>query len=149
MRRPKNTESDVLQPSATTDDTPPDDVISAPVDETADTAPPVDETAETAPRVIEVVPPFEPVPLSTAHVRIGGNPGVRVQQTGLTQQKRVTGANDEAGAADHRPVPLAVLEQVKALFDRPPPPPESSQQEIRLALFEQVRALRDLLDPWL
>lgn len=142
-RKPTEIEppSDV-QPSATLDDT--DPLIEASDKLEAAGLLPSDDTASTAPAVIAVVPPLEPPPASVLeHHRIGGNPGVRVTQQGLTQHVRVTG-NTDAGVADHRPVPLAVLAQVKELLEAHGP---LSLETAPAA--ETLRAVRDLLAPWL
>lgn len=72
-------------------------------------------------------------------VRIGGQAGVRVTQLGgVVAVKRVTSVNDEA---DHVAVPRAVLAEVRALIDGPHLPPA--------AATDALRAVRDLLAPWL
>lgn len=120
---------------------------SAPLDDTQPVAPPADDTPaviEAAPGVLLEGPPTEVIPEQVVpeQVRIGGSPGVRVVQGGLTQHVRITG-NTDAGVADHKPVPLAVLEQVKELLEGRPLALEDS------VAAETLRAVRELLGPWL
>jgi hypothetical protein len=134
MSRRKPTEieppSDV-QPAATLDDT---EASTAPAVQPAATLDDTDPLIEasTAPAVIASV---------LEHHRIGGNPGVRVTQHGLTQHVRVTG---NTGVADHRAVPIAVLAQVQELLEAHGP---LSLETAPAA--ETLRAVRDLLAPWL
>lgn len=85
----------------------------------------------------EQAAPEQPV---IEHTRIGGQPGVRVQHFsgGVTTQKRVT-AIDQHPQGDFRQVPVAVLAEARELLyvDQP------------LSAADTVRAVRDLLDPWL
>lgn len=73
-----------------------------------------------------------------AQVRIGGQPGVRVQHSGNVVHKRVTGLE---ASADHRQVPVAVLAEVRALTDATDGKP--------LTAAERLTQVYELLSPWL
>lgn len=121
---------------------------SASLDDTQPVAPPADDT----PAVIEAAPgvllegPVEVIPEQVVpeQVRIGGNPGVRVTQHGLTQHVRITG-NTDAGVADHRPVPIDVLAQVRVLLFDSHGPLDLDDAPAAATL----RVVRELLGPWL
>ena len=83
-----------------------------------------------------VVTPASP---DVQHVRIGGNAGVRVQQSALPLVRKVTGP--DSPIADHKLVPCAVLAEVRQTLD--------DHTSAQLTAAERMTAVRDLLAPWL
>lgn len=108
-------------------------VMTNDADETAS----ADTQADSQP-IEDTQPIAAPASAEVLHVRVGGQPGVRVTAGGEVQHKRVKSAAVDM-QNDMRQIPIPVLAEVRAILDG----------ETELSPGEARAAVRDLLRPWL